>query len=319
MKISFCIPSLNRAEYLLRGIESICCDPKYSDQFEVCIFNNCSEQSYQEVEVEIEKLSTIYNINYKKSKTRLDIDMSMYSVMELAKGTYLFLLGDDDHLRTNGLDDIFSLIENDNFDLAIFNATLVRESSNSRPKLIGRSNERYENLSVALVELKPYCMYGNLLIKSEFIQFDDFKYLIGTSHAYGCFWIRFLDNYENGVNPIIIIPQEPVVNMTVVEKNYNLLEVVFKHAALEHKLYYNLVGPKSKTILQKFESNFWKKQTSLKQLVVFEVLGHDILTIKKYDDQLYKKMYFKILAAKALSFVVKRNKARIKKVISFFK
>lgn len=319
MKISFCIPSLNRGDYLIKAIKSICVNEKHSKEFEVCIFNNCSDQSYELVEKEIENLSRSFNIKYKKSDTRLAIDLSMLSVMKLAIGDYFFLIGDDDFLEPGGLEEILRLIATDNFDLAIFNATLINEVRNTTAELIGYKNRRYTDLGRALVELKQYCAYSNLLIKGKHIRFDDFEYLIGTSHAYGCFWIRFLKDYENGINPVIIIPEASVVSMHVVEKNYNLLEVVFEHANYEHKLYYKLVGVKSAKILKEFESDFWKKQTSLRQLVLFEVMGHDIYDIKKYDPKLYETVYLKIRFAKLLSKIVKPNKKRIKKVMQFFR
>src|ERR1700761_4338164 len=99
MKVSFCIPSLNRPDYLIQTINSICANEEYSSKFEVCVFNNCSDVSYSKVEQEIDRLSKTYNIVYKKSPDRLNIDLSMFEAIKLGRGDYYFFIGDDDYLN----------------------------------------------------------------------------------------------------------------------------------------------------------------------------------------------------------------------------
>ncbi|MGZ3756564.1 MAG: glycosyltransferase family 2 protein [Mucilaginibacter sp.] len=316
MKVSFCIPSLNRPDHLIQAINSICVNEKYSTDFEICVFNNCSDISYEIVEATISSLSVNYNITYKVSSSRLNIDLSMFEVIKCAKGEYYFFLGDDDYLTETGLQDIFDLIDVENFDMAIFNATIVNNEKNTRFESIGFSNKKFFDLETILVDLKKYCAYGNILIKEKYIDFNDFLYLVGTSHAYGCFWVSFFREYENGMNPIVIVPEKSVVNLTAVEKNYKLLEITFKHADLEHQLYYNIIGPKSTKILKKFESDLWDRQTSLTQLIRFQISGNNINDIKLYNISLYKKLWFKIKYARVLAYVLGYFKPAIKFVLN---
>lgn len=101
------------------------------------------------------------------------------------------MIGDDDYLQTNALKDIYDLINNEEVDLAVFNALRVSDQNEVGVELIGFKNKRYFDFEEALLELKEYCTYGNLLVKREFMKPEDFKYLFGTSHAYGCFWLSF--------------------------------------------------------------------------------------------------------------------------------
>ncbi|WP_182970704.1 glycosyltransferase family 2 protein [Aeromonas veronii] len=50
MKISICIPTLNRPQYLMEGIKSIYNQQHYTFDFEVCISNNASDADYSEVD-----------------------------------------------------------------------------------------------------------------------------------------------------------------------------------------------------------------------------------------------------------------------------
>jgi len=319
MKVSFCIPSLNRPEFLINAINSICVNDKLSADFEICVYNNCSDISYKIVEDEINMLSAVFNITYKAGNSRLNIDLSMFEAIKLAKGEYYFFLGDDDYLTETGLQDIFDIITNQHFDMAIFNATIINRSKNVKFESIGISNKKFNDLETILVDLKKYCAYGNILIKRKYIDFNDFSYLIGTSHAYGCFWFAFFRDYENGINPVVIIPEKSVVNLNAIEKNYKLLEITFKHADLEHQLYYNVVGPKSTGILKKFESDLWERQTSLAQLIRFQISGNNIDDIKIYNLSLYNKLRFKIKLAKVLAYVLRYFRPVIKSVLNRIK
>ncbi|HGF6568830.1 TPA: glycosyltransferase, partial [Yersinia enterocolitica] len=44
--LSICIPSYNRANYLLKALNSIYSQNNHSMDFEVCISNNCSSDDY---------------------------------------------------------------------------------------------------------------------------------------------------------------------------------------------------------------------------------------------------------------------------------
>lgn len=312
MKLSFCIPTLNRPEYLINTIRTICSDKHYSSKFEICIYNNYSQLDYSDVEKEIQKLSEWFNIKYKKGTSRVEIDQSMFEAISPADGEYLFLIGDDDYLKENGLKEIFKLLEVEEFDLAVFNALRVTDNNPDEVELIGFSNKIYSDFDIALLELKEYCTYGNLLIKREYLKEDDFKYLFGTSHAYGCFWLSFFRMYEVNIIPKIIIPNESVVCLRYMEKNYDIMEVTFKHSDLEHKLFFNVIGEKSKKLLSKFESRIYDRFTTVRFLIDLGISNNDLGRIKSINLDFYKKNKFKILFSKILVRLILTFKKQIK-------
>lgn len=305
MKLSFCIPTLNRPVYLINTIRSICIDKSYCSQFEICIYNNSSNLDYIEVEEEIKNLSKEFNIKYKKGCSRLEIDQSMFEVINLAEGEYLFLIGDDDYLLANGLVSIIDLIDGNDFDLAIFNAVILNEKNKTLTKMFNIPDVYYFDLKKSLVVLKNYCSYGNILVKSNFINVNDFKYLEGTSHAYGCFWLSFFKNYEIGIEPKIIISNSDVVCLRAIAKTYNLLQVTFQHSQKEFSLYYNYIGQKSAGILKEYEQTFWREQSGFIKLFKYGMAGNELLKIKCYNYFFYRKYFIKIIFINVLSIVFK--------------
>ncbi|MDR3654048.1 MAG: glycosyltransferase family 2 protein [Paludibacter sp.] len=304
MKLSFCIPSLNRPEYLCQTIKSICSNEKHSSEFEVIVYNNFSDIPYTIVEETINRLSLNYNINYRVGTSRLDIDRSMFEAIRYSKGDYLFFIGDDDFLLEDGIQSIFDLIEKTDFDLAVFNAILINGTENTKKELIGYSGRTYNQLDLALMELKIYCAYSNILIKSRYYIESDFKYLIGSSHAYGSYWFAFFREFEKDINPIIIVPKEHVVCMRAVVKNYKILDVIYKDIDIEFKLYYAVIGEKSKKVLKKFEENYWKQHSSLKELVYYAYYKYDLRSIKQLNPLFYKKYLIKIQLSMIIAAII---------------
>lgn len=317
MKLSFCIPTLNRPEYLLIAIRSICTDIRLSSQFEICIYNNSSNVDYNIVEQEIESLSNEFKITYVKGNSKLEIDQSMFQAINLSSGDFLFLLGDDDYLLPNGLNTIFDLVDNDDFDLVIFNALVLNEKNRTLTKMFNVSDVYYNDLRKCLLELKNFCSYGNLLIKSNFINSNDFKYLEGTSHAYGCFWLSFFMQYELGSEPKVIVCNSDVVCLRAILKTYNLLQVTFEHSQKELNLYYNRIGKKSTLILKEYEDDFWRDQSGFFKLFKYGMAGNDIQKIKIFNSVFYKKYFLRINFINILSIMLKPFKKIIKYVILF--
>ena len=311
MKLSFCIPTLNRPEYLINTIRSICIE-NYSSQFEICIYNNSSNHNYIDVEEEIKILSQKFNIKYKKGTSRLEIDQSMFEAINLAVGDYLFLIGDDDYLLSDGLSSIIDLIDGNDFDLAIFNALILNEKNKTLTKMFNVSDIYYFDLKKSLIVLKNYCSYGNILIKCNFINVNDFHYLEGTSHAYGCFWLSFFKNYEIGIEPKVIISNSDVVCLRAIAKTYNLLQVTFEHSQKEFSLYYNYIGPKSTNILKEYEEIFWNEQSGFFKLFKYGMAGNKLLKIRDYNSFFYKKYFIRIISINVLVIVFKPFKKILK-------
>ncbi|GEM_PF-3604122 len=318
MKLSFCIPSLNRLDYLIHAVNSICKYKDLSHQFEICIYNNNSDVSYLELEELLFRYASTYQINYLKGEIRLPVDRSMQTVTAMAKGEYLFLLGDDDFLLENGVENIIKLIDKSEFDLAVYNATILHERNQTKSQMFNIKSGVYNNLDEALILLKNYCSYGNILIKRKFLSKENFDYLNGTFHAYGGFWIDFFKQYENDQHPIIIVPEQKVVCLRAILKTYDLLKVTFNSAKYELELYYKIIGPKSKELLMRYEAIFWKEQSRFFKLLQYGLAGNNLILIKDYNRDFYLKNYKTIFLAIFFTKILFPIKGVIKRVKQIF-
>ena len=92
--------------------------------------------------------------------------------------------------------------------------------------------------------------------------------------------------------------------MRTVEKNYKILDVIYKDIDLEFKLYYNVIGDKSKQILNRFEKNYWKQHSSLKQLVYYAYCKNDLRNIKQLNPLFYKNNLIKIYFSSMIATVI---------------
>ena len=98
-KISICIPTYNRCDYLLEAINSILCQitKDQEDLVEICVSDN---NSTDETDSEIKKLiaKSKVKIKFKSNGENLGADRNYLSVIQMAEGDYCLFLGSDDAL-----------------------------------------------------------------------------------------------------------------------------------------------------------------------------------------------------------------------------
>lgn len=103
---SIVIPTYNRQELVIKAVKSVL----YQDflDYEIIISDNSFNDS-------TEKMCRFLNndkIIYSKNKTNIGLTRNLYKAIKLAKGKYIFVLGDDDILlKSNILNNIHHLIQ----------------------------------------------------------------------------------------------------------------------------------------------------------------------------------------------------------------
>ncbi len=132
--LSICIPTYNRADYLQEAMESVLCqvDGKSArDLIEIVVSDNASEDNTAAV-VESLRGKTEIPIVYYRSDRNQGYDINILKVVELSRGRYCWLLGDDDRITPGGVYqmleevtthrsvDVF-LCERENFDINFSN------------------------------------------------------------------------------------------------------------------------------------------------------------------------------------------------------
>lgn len=95
MKISICIPHYNRAEYLLKVIDSV--HVQSYKEIELVITDDCSKDNSAEV-IPARLAGLPIESRYLRHEKNIGYDANLRSAMEAASGDYLFILGNDDAL-----------------------------------------------------------------------------------------------------------------------------------------------------------------------------------------------------------------------------
>ena len=122
MLLSVCIPTYNRAQNLENCLNSIKIASKKIDPslVEICISDNASKDKTNTV---VQKFRKCLNLKYKKNKINLGIPKNFLNVVEMAKGKFIWLIGDDDLLLPNSLKEALKLLNiNKNLDFFYVNA-----------------------------------------------------------------------------------------------------------------------------------------------------------------------------------------------------
>lgn len=94
---SVCIPQYNRTSFLIAACQSL--DAQRFRDFEVCISDDCSTDGRAEELVEFLNASALSFV-YRRRASNGRYDANLRSSIELAAGTYCFLLGNDDALKS---------------------------------------------------------------------------------------------------------------------------------------------------------------------------------------------------------------------------
>ena len=94
--LSICIPTFNRIECLNNCLNSILiAKQKFKFNFEVCISDN---GSIPDISSLIKKYSQDFEINFNKNRSNLGLGVNILKAVSLAKGEFVWILGNDDML-----------------------------------------------------------------------------------------------------------------------------------------------------------------------------------------------------------------------------
>ena len=110
MLLSICIPTYNRAIHLENCLESIYISKQNCKKFkfEVCISDNGSKHNISKI---IKKYSKRLNIKFHKFKKNFGIALNFLKVVDMAKGEFVWTLGNDDLLLPHSLKKISKLLK----------------------------------------------------------------------------------------------------------------------------------------------------------------------------------------------------------------
>lgn len=102
MLLSICIPNYNRGKYLNNCLNSILIAKLFSSiKFEICISDNGSTDNISSIVNFYKKQKLI--INYKRSRKNLGFGANFHKVVKMAKGEFIWIIGNDDLLYPHAL------------------------------------------------------------------------------------------------------------------------------------------------------------------------------------------------------------------------
>ena len=117
MILSICIPTYNRPKQLPNCLHSIYLAKKNSNlNFEVCVSDNGSNYDVTKV---VKTYENKLSIRLNKNKVNLGYQLNLLKVISIAKGEYVWAIGDDDLLVPDSLKKIEKLLA-DNRDVDFF-------------------------------------------------------------------------------------------------------------------------------------------------------------------------------------------------------
>ena len=109
MLISICIPTYNRPEHLKNCLSSLA--RQTNKNFEVCVSDNNSKTNIRKI---INLFNTRLKIRFKKNKKNLGFAINLLNVSKMAKGKFIWFLGDDDLLIPNAIEQLAKRIKQNN-------------------------------------------------------------------------------------------------------------------------------------------------------------------------------------------------------------
>ena len=232
--ISICIPTYNRPELLQKCLDSILLHMGNVDKVEICISNNNSDAGYGFIDEYADRC----RLRYFCQPAQVGIDVNMYTVISMASGEYVLLLGDDDYI-TKSISDLATFVEQHDPDLLCLSGNHVDMSGN----VLAQHLPVLRNGDLSVLDqfeiLKYLLPFGSLLIKKSSYDMNIFNSFTGTYHAYASFWLTFLKSYENGA-PVSILHYEPqIVALGAALKTYD--KYFFDVVGRGIPLYFNLL------------------------------------------------------------------------------
>lgn len=109
--LSILIPTYNRAECLEKNLQQLADITKkagFSDEIEIIVSNNCSNDHTKEVLYRYMAVVTAYS-----QENNIGLEKNALFLMKVASGKYVMYLGDDDFLHPNYLEKVICLLKSD--------------------------------------------------------------------------------------------------------------------------------------------------------------------------------------------------------------
>ena len=160
IKLSFCIPTYNRANFLKDTLESII--SQATEEIEIVIVDGASTDNTSEIVALFQKQFS--NILYHKGIQNMGVDRDMATSVELARGEYCWLMSSDDLVKKDAVAKVLSEIKSE-AEIYLCNTTLADALLNPIRDANFLSNKRNSDVFVISdkLELMRYFNFASTL------------------------------------------------------------------------------------------------------------------------------------------------------------
>lgn len=187
--LSICIPTYGREAYLLQSLEQLLPDAEALG-VEVCISDNCTPSVTKGQK--LRKLAEQFNcLHLHFQESNIGLDANMFAAIAMARGRYVYPLGDDDFLPPFALKQIVDDLTSSAPDMLLLDGWHTDHElvplRRHLPELI-RGRE-YSSPIVAFSDLWNLMPFGSFVCITEAFVRPHWEKYHGTSHAYtGSVW-----------------------------------------------------------------------------------------------------------------------------------
>lgn len=174
--LSICIPTYNRAEILRANLQRMHnqLQKVKPDEIEVIVSDNCSSDNTQDVVVEMQRtgMPIIYNHN----EENIGADRNFLKCMHIAKGKYIYLLGDDDFLDDSALGNLLDVLRGNDYGLVYIDTRSQSDGSvteyRDRTEFVKQVSYFYTFMSGCIFRREAVSMVSHLerYIKTNLLQ-----------------------------------------------------------------------------------------------------------------------------------------------------
>ncbi|NDC48948.1 MAG: glycosyltransferase family 2 protein [Micrococcales bacterium] len=284
--LSICIPTYNRPALLIEALHSIVSQVADNSVIEICISNNCSTEDYSVVE---QFIYEYHYIQYQRHRQPITLDENMHSVVKMAKGSYIYFLGDDDYFLENGLVQLLEAIKDISPDLAIINGTNVDKDGRSVGRLFDGGNILLYSFKSSYTYHHNHCMFGAILVRRSLLLDYLFVSFYGTSHAYMSFWAAIALHEscdQNSNKPIkVFTPPHPIVALRASSKTYSayFLDAMYLHMPMWYFVLLRFVQCESNRLLvMRIANDNTRLIFSLRFLASLKKSGLNVRSVANY-------------------------------------
>jgi len=127
-KLSICIPTYNRPQYLENCLNSILIAKKKKNNFdfEVCVSDNGSRHKIKKIIIKYQKN---LNISFHRFKRNMGISINFLKTIQMAKGEFIWMLGSDDMLMPHAFHELDKIYKkNNDIDFVCINSFNLQKS-----------------------------------------------------------------------------------------------------------------------------------------------------------------------------------------------